>query len=331
METMEIRVVKAPADDSPEHVRGAWVGLVLPLAEGETGPRRETAQGLGHLRRIFGVPRWYYVVSADAALNTLERVAPAAAAWWRANAPERVKPGQTFEFPAAGCEKIIRLAVGSRELLVGTRPVPAASTKGFRPARLRREGDDRLVFRPTGWRFFSLIWFLASVVFTGVSIGQAAGAHQARHPAVACFAAILVLLQGIVFLAIGVGCLVLPSTYEFDRTAGVFRVTRLGSRRERPLCEVVAVQFLGHRVSGRGQRLCYQLNLVLLGDRLNRLCLSDHNRWQETRADGMELANFLGVPLLDGVSGGTTGREVGIPRAAEPDTDVTRDGTSRHL
>lgn len=329
---MGIRIVKPPPGDAPQHVRTAWVGLVLPLAAGEIGPRREvpTLLGFGYLRRVFGVPRWYYVVSADAALNVLERAAPAAAAWWRVNAADRIEPGQTLAFPAWACETVIRLVVGARTVFVGTRPVPSATVKGFRPARLRREGADRLALRPTGWRLFSLIWFFAGVLSGGAGVGQAlAAAHQARGPAGGFLAAALLVLQGIAFVAIGVGCLVSPRTYQFERAAGVFRINGLGSRRDRPLREVVAVQLLGHQVSGKRRRTCYQLNLVLLDDRLHRLCLSDHDRWEATQADGVELANFLGVPLLDGIAGARARQREEAPRTAEAssaanpaDTDV---------
>jgi hypothetical protein len=259
---------------------------------------------------------WHYVVPADAALARLERAAPEAAAWWRANAPERIGPEQTFEFPAAVCEELVRLAVGAGEVLVGTRPLRAARAKGFRSMRLRRAGEDRLVLRPTGLRLFALPWLIGGIVFTGMSISQALSAPQAQRPIAASFGAVLFLLPGVVFLASAVGCLVLPRTYVFDRAAGVLRVSRLGSRREWPLREVVAVQLVRQWGSGRGPRTTYQLNLVLVDDRPRRLCLSNDNYWEATRAAGAELAGFLGVPLLDEVSGTSSGGTDGAPGRA---------------
>jgi hypothetical protein len=310
---MEIRIVEVPPGEAPEHIRRAWVGLVLPLAAGESGRRQEArATGpFGRLRQWLEGRRWHYVVPADAALNILKQAAPEAAAWWRANAPERIAPDQTFEFPPAVCEKMVRLAVGSRDVLVGTRPLEVGWVLGFRSMRLRRVSDERLVLRPTGvLLLFALGPLLFGIVFLVMGIEPALVGHPPWQD-------FLGLCLGVVpVLAFGVGCLVPARTYVFDRAAGVLRVSRLGlfSRRERPLREVAAVQLVRRSTSGPRRsrpRTTYQLNLVLLDGRPDRMCLSNDNDWEATRAAAAELAGFLAVPFLDEVSatgpGGTDG------------------------
>src|SRR5947199_83534 len=43
---MDIRIIDVPPGEAPEWVRRAWVGLVLPLAPGEYGPRVLAAAGV---------------------------------------------------------------------------------------------------------------------------------------------------------------------------------------------------------------------------------------------------------------------------------------------
>jgi hypothetical protein len=298
---MDIRIVEVPPGKSPLYVRRAWVGLILPLAPGATGPQQEgrATSLLGCLRQWIVGREWEYVVPTEDALNILERAAPEAAAWQRANAPEQFGPGQTFVFPAWACKKVVRLAVGSREVLVDTAPLAVGGAKGFRSMRLRRRGDRRLVLRPTGFRLFSLIWFLGAFVFLLMGVKPAWVGHPNWElnlwgPA----------LMGLPLLAIGTACFILPRTYVFDRVRGLLRVSRFGlfSRQERPLQEALAVQLVSQRSSGRGRKTTYQMNLILLDDQTPRLCLSNDNYWNATRANAAELADFLGVPLLDEVS-----------------------------
>jgi hypothetical protein len=305
---MEIRIaiLEVPPGNSPKHVRRAWVGLVLPLATGETGPRRNAGTTVfGRcLRKLFGMPRWYYVVPADAALTMLERAAPEAAAWWRTNAPDQIGPGKTFEFPAEVCEKQIRLAVGTRTVLVGTRPVSSILSAGFRSTRLRRVSADRLVLKPTGIRLFGLALLLGGLVFIlGFGHPELFG-FQARKPDLGV---IFMDQIGLFLLVIGLYSLVLPRTYEFDRAAGVLRISWQDSQRVRSLRTIAAVQLLVHRVGGKHRHYCYQMNLVLLDDPPWRLCLSDNRYGEATRAAAAQLSDFLGVPLLDEVSGTYSG------------------------
>jgi hypothetical protein len=115
--SMEIRIVNVPPGEAPEAIRRAWVGLVLPLAPREKGPRALAAFGvvagprglLGTLWRLFtgrytrGVQ---YAVPVDAAIAALEEASPDAAAWWREKTPHLIGRSRTFGFAAEVCEEI---------------------------------------------------------------------------------------------------------------------------------------------------------------------------------------------------------------------------------
>ena len=113
---MQIRITDVPPGEAPDEVRRAWVGLTLPLAPGETGPRTPRTVGvltgpkaalvqlvyflLGRGNRETG-----YVVEARTAIDLLARKDPKAAAWWRANAPHVPRRGHRFVFPAEACQE----------------------------------------------------------------------------------------------------------------------------------------------------------------------------------------------------------------------------------
>jgi hypothetical protein len=114
---MQIRIVDVPPGEAPEEIRRAWVGLILPLVPGETGPRPIISHG------VLSGPRWLiarlwrlltgqyhrymqYAVPVDAALEELEWTAPDAAAWWRENTPHLIGRGRAFGFAAEVCEEI---------------------------------------------------------------------------------------------------------------------------------------------------------------------------------------------------------------------------------
>jgi hypothetical protein len=93
-----VRMIGVPHGDEPREVRAAWVGLVLPLAPGETGSRPQGPSVEGE--KLV----WVYFVDAPAALAILAEREPDAAAWWRENAPERFQPGERLAFAADVCE-----------------------------------------------------------------------------------------------------------------------------------------------------------------------------------------------------------------------------------
>ena len=110
-----VRIIGVPPGEAPEPIRRSWVGLVLPLAPGERGPRSPYTIGvltgpkgffdaligllLGRLTRQTG-----YVVDANVAVNLLGGHSPEAARWWLENAPHLLRRGRRFVFSAEVCE-----------------------------------------------------------------------------------------------------------------------------------------------------------------------------------------------------------------------------------
>lgn len=111
-----VRIVATPPGEAPEDVRGAWVGLVLPLYRHRRGkPRRIYTAGVlsgprGVWAAIWAIltgrtKTWFgYTVPAPDAIDLLEAANPDAAAWWRQNTPHLVEPGRFLVFPAEVCE-----------------------------------------------------------------------------------------------------------------------------------------------------------------------------------------------------------------------------------
>src|SRR5262245_4386339 len=64
-----VRIIDTPEGEAPDHIRRAWIGLELPLARGERGPRRRHAHGV--LSGEEG-PAEGYIVDAGEALRVLE-------------------------------------------------------------------------------------------------------------------------------------------------------------------------------------------------------------------------------------------------------------------
>ncbi len=116
---MEVRIIDVPPGEAPRWVRRAWVGLVLPLADGEYGPRQLPAVGvltgprgfLGTLWRLLFDPppsAWQYVVDVDEAIDILAEADPEAAAWWEDHAPHLLGRGKKFGFAEEVCEEVER-------------------------------------------------------------------------------------------------------------------------------------------------------------------------------------------------------------------------------
>jgi hypothetical protein len=112
-----IRIVRTPPGEAPLWVREKWVGLALPLAGGDRGPREMFTSGVltGPRNRLLAI--WWglrgrlprksgYAVDVHEALGILERTAPDAAAWWRKNVPRLQKPRRKFLFQPSACEMV---------------------------------------------------------------------------------------------------------------------------------------------------------------------------------------------------------------------------------
>ena len=111
MET--IRIVSTPAGEAPEWVRQAWVGLDLPCkgarpatyaTRGVTAAPPPFWRKLSAVLGFGGVRQNGFAVPAVAAVEALAAVNPLAAAWWRENTPQLLRPGQTFLFEDAACK-----------------------------------------------------------------------------------------------------------------------------------------------------------------------------------------------------------------------------------
>jgi len=100
-----IRIVSTPPGEAPEAVRGAWVGLELPLAAGETGPRPLQQFEVLSLQST-GIARGY-LVDGRQALGLLAARHPEAAAWWRDNCAEALAARAQIAFPPDVCEPVV--------------------------------------------------------------------------------------------------------------------------------------------------------------------------------------------------------------------------------
>jgi hypothetical protein len=109
-----VRIVDVPPGEAPEWVRRAWVGLVLPLLPGETGPRSTRTHGVLSGPRNWLAKLWWalsgkgqrsvgYAVRARLAVTLLAEHAPEAAAWWRENAAHILQPESIFIFHVRAC------------------------------------------------------------------------------------------------------------------------------------------------------------------------------------------------------------------------------------
>jgi hypothetical protein len=99
-----IRIVATPPGDAPDHIRRAWIGLELPVANGQIGPCHQPA--LGILSGRDEGPCSGYAVDGRQAVGLLTAKAPEAAAWWREHAPHVTIHGYQLVFPADVCEQI---------------------------------------------------------------------------------------------------------------------------------------------------------------------------------------------------------------------------------
>jgi len=107
---MQIRIKNTPPGEAPEHIRQAWIGLVIPVPPRFAGRRRAFEIGVlsgpksrlgvllailfGRAQRATG-----YIVEASVAVDLLAIHSPTAADWWRENAPRLLSQGVTSCLP----------------------------------------------------------------------------------------------------------------------------------------------------------------------------------------------------------------------------------------
>jgi hypothetical protein len=111
-----IRIITIPPGEAPLWVREKWVGLELPLADGDnvaqvftsgvlSGPRNQLLAIIWGLSGRLKVQSGYPVYVKEA-LGILEQTAPGAAMWWRENVPRLERPKRKFLFASAVCQVI---------------------------------------------------------------------------------------------------------------------------------------------------------------------------------------------------------------------------------
>jgi hypothetical protein len=115
---MKVRIVEVPPGEAPEWIRKQWVGIVLPLADGEEGARSVRTWNVltrpktlpaclwrlltGKYNRTYG-----FVVDVARALAILRDQAPEAARWWHTHTASE-QPVRKFVFPAEVCQDLDR-------------------------------------------------------------------------------------------------------------------------------------------------------------------------------------------------------------------------------
>lgn len=242
-------------------------------------------------------PRLNLITDADMAL--VRRAAERVASFLGVPLLAARRPASRASPPGAG-----ETASALEELSRSPLPAGRASIRG--PARVVLKGDHCLVLRPRlpgKWRllasavlvpgmFFCLFWFLwFRAGGQGLPVGW--------------------LLVGLLSLFSALKPLLLYRD-QFDRQAGVLTLGLFGLKGRYPLADVLAVQLIpGGLVDmtpgpfGRGgEHVNYQLNLVMADTYQDRLNLTDDTDLEWTRQAGQQIADFLGVPLIDQIADG---------------------------
>jgi hypothetical protein len=135
-----IRIIAIPPGEAPLWVREKWVGLELPLADGDSVVQVFTSGVLSGPRNRFLAIIWGllgqlkvqagYPVYVKEALGILEQTAPDAAMWWRENVQRLQRPKRKFLFASAVCQVIDTKSGGDARKFAATQtrsPVPHIS------------------------------------------------------------------------------------------------------------------------------------------------------------------------------------------------------------
>lgn len=185
----------------------------------------------------------------------------------------------------------------SPEPLISDEPLPGGGAR-HRTHSLQKVGTDVLILRPSKGH-----WFFAIVLMVlGAGVTLFFGSYLLRDPQLIGW---LVVGGGVVFFLAGLLVLMLASRWEFNGTTKFARRRWLLGGKTIPFASLKAIQFVdgGWHGGQAGQGLpfrSFQLNLVLVdGKRVN---LTNHAEWNPTWEIGNELAEFLGVAVLDEVS-----------------------------
>jgi len=114
-----IEIIATPPGEAPEEIRKGWIGVVIPLPRGFqaeqttvgygvlTGPRTWWSALLPflHKKKV----KWLgYRVSGREAVDALAKKDPAAASWWKENAPHVMGRLWFLSFPTEVCQVVDR-------------------------------------------------------------------------------------------------------------------------------------------------------------------------------------------------------------------------------
>jgi hypothetical protein len=248
-------------------------------------------------------PRLTLIADADGA--KVWRAAERVASFLGVPLRDARRPAPAAEKAAAG-EAVNPL----EELHRSPLPPGKASVRG--PARLVPKGGDALVLRPRA----PVRWgqLLPAVITLGVTLylvwafWLGPGARQAGLGQPPWWLLVLLLSPVSLFSAVRP---LLSDRDHFDRQAGVLTLGWFGFKGVVPLAKVLAIQLVPGGLVDRptqfgagGERVSYQLNLVLSDADQDRLNLTDDSDLTWARQEGQRLADFLGVPLIDQVVDG---------------------------
>lgn len=235
------------------------------------------------------------------------------------------------------------VAIGSRKITVPGEPAHSVETT-FRACTLRQTGPDTLVLKPS-WALwvFAIAMALCGLGLCGGIGGLIIGGPGRSGSWVGL---VLGIFFGLAFAAADVLVLLYSPRVCFDRRRGKLIRQSFSGRRERPLSEVIIVQLNSGGTRTRYDPSTrslfefshtlelFELNLIFddptggvygpdgsalegmtfvsdylreqhgIKQRLNLCCHSDQ-RW--VRRAGQQIAEFLGVPLVDHTSSPVSG------------------------
>jgi hypothetical protein len=179
-------------------------------------------------------------------------------------------------------------------------PPGIASIRG--PARVVPKGDDVLVLGPRA--LFTWVDLALAMFVTGLGALLFLVWLRQGPVALALWWDKAVVLMIVALVKIAVSKRRLLYRDHFDRQAGQLTLGWFGRKRSYPLAEVLAVQLVPGGLIENNQRLIYQLNLVMADPFLDRLNLTNDSDLEWTRQAGRQVADFLGVAMIDQIADG---------------------------
>lgn len=204
--------------------------------------------------------------------------------------------------------------IGGELAEVDASPLESGSAS-FRSTILAADGPDRMVFCPSGglkaFRAAFILVGLGALVAEVVLVALVAAGRLDMEPDAWWGKLIAVTVPGIVGTVFVLGGWrgMRQHPIVFDRGQGL--ILGPGLKLDGRPCpslslgDVLALQLCGFTVTGHAgdddsqPYRCLQLNLVLRDPKAARVTVACHGKLDVLRQEAMQLAEFLGVPLLD--------------------------------